>query len=75
MDKFTSIEEARIEALLARGMSREKAARIVAAEASGEPETYEDWADDDLFGYAADLEIPDSPGMTRAELIAALTSR
>lgn len=65
--------ERRYQALLNRGMSPEKAARILAAEvAGGEPETYEDWSDEELHGHADALGIGDRLEMTRAELIAAI---
>ena len=68
-------EDSRFESLLARGISREKAARIMSAETQAEPEVYEEWSDEDLFGYAAHLEVPGHEGMTRAEVIVALRER
>ena len=65
-------EDARFESLLARGISREKAARIITSESEAEPEVYEEWSDEDLFGYAAHLNVPGHETMTRAEVILAL---
>ena len=65
--------------LLDRGLSREKAERILNAEAGkgeiglvGEPETYDDWTEDELFDRATVMGIEDRTGMSRAELIAAI---
>ncbi|HHY49904.1 MAG TPA: Rho termination factor [Alphaproteobacteria bacterium] len=70
-----SPEVARFQSLLTRGLSREKAARIVAGETQGEPETYEDWSDEELFAHAAEVGVEGSAGMTREELITALRNR
>jgi len=76
----TSAEEIRYQALLERGISRENAARIVNAEAEdngkivGEPESYEDWTDDELYQRAGELGVEDRFGMGRDELIAAIRS-
>lgn len=73
--------EARFQSLLDRGLSREKAARIINAEgleggpAAGEPETYEDWTDEELYQHAGELGIEDRFGMNREELIAAIRAR
>lgn len=70
--------EARFQSLLERGLSREKAARVVNAEApdgapaSGEPESYSDWTDEELYRHAGELGIEDRFGMGRDELIAAI---
>lgn len=73
----TSPYKDRFQTLLDKGLSREKAARILNAEAAddaiiGEPEVYEDWSDDELFARAGELEIEDRQGMSRDELIAAI---
>lgn len=71
-------QEERFQSLLDRGLSREKAARIVNAEAGntvGEPENYEDWSDEELYRHAGELGIEDRFGMGRDELIAAIRSR
>ena len=68
----------RFQWLLERGLSRDKAQRIVNAEArsggpaAGEPETYEDWTDEELYRHAGALGIEDRFGMGRDELIAAI---
>jgi hypothetical protein len=73
MDKETAQREDRFQALLDRGISREKAARILAAETGeGEPETYDDWSDDELVAHAEAMGVAGHISMTRAELIAAL---
>jgi hypothetical protein len=47
MDNLAPQPRLRFESLLDHGLSREKAARILAAEAGdGEPELFEDWIDD-----------------------------
>jgi hypothetical protein len=74
----TSPADDRFQALLDRGLSREKAERIINAEAreggpvAGEPEVYEDWTDDELYRRAGELGIEDRYGMGRDELIAAI---
>ena len=73
-------EETRFQELLARGLSREKAQRIVNAEAAAEsaisePETYADWTDEELFARAGELGVEDRTGMSRDELIAAIRAR
>lgn len=75
MDKPANQNDSRFQDLLARGLSRDKAARILAAEAGGEPETYEDWTDEELMAHATGLAIEDAGTMTRAELIVALRNR
>ena len=73
MQKDSAQHESRFQALLDRGLSREKAASILAAEtAIGEPETYDDWTDEELFARAESLGVEGHIDMTRAELIAAL---
>jgi hypothetical protein len=73
----TSSLEDRFQSLLDKGLSREKAERILNAEAAdqgiiGEPEVYEDWSDEELFAHAGELGIEDRKGMSRDELIAAI---
>lgn len=68
-------QETRFQALLRKGLSREKAAQILNAEGHGtvgEPETYDDWSDEELFAHAGTLGIEDHQGMSREELIAAI---
>jgi hypothetical protein len=73
MQKDTAQHESRFQALLDRGLSRDKAARILAAETDiGEPETYDDWTDEELFARAEALGVEGHVDMNRAELIAAL---
>jgi hypothetical protein len=73
MDKEIAQREGHFQALLDRGISREKAARILAAEVGdGEPETYDDWSDEELVAHAEALGVAGHVPMTRAELIAAL---
>jgi hypothetical protein len=72
-------QDSRFQSLLARGLSREKAQRIVNAEADGssvvsEPETYADWTDEELYARAEELGVEDRAGMSREELIAAIHS-
>ena len=65
--------DSRFQALLDQGMSREKAARILAAGTRvGEPETYEDWSDEELAAHAEQIGVAGHLEMTRAELIVAL---
>ena len=70
--------EDRFQSLLERGLSPEKAARIINAEApeggpaAGEPESYGDWTDEELYRHAGELGIEDRFGMGRDELIAAI---
>lgn len=70
----------RFQALLDRGLSREKAERVLNAEAAGdapisEPETYGDWTDEELHLHAAELGIEDRAALSRDELIAAIGGR
>ena len=72
-----SVEEARFLSLRVRGLSREKAQRIVNAELDGhaaaaEPEGFADWTDEELHTRASQLGIEDRLGMSREELIAAI---
>lgn len=73
-----SAQGRRFETLLDRGLSREKAARLVNAEAADgtlsvkEPEAYEDWTDEELYRRAGELGVEDRYGMGRDELIAAI---
>lgn len=67
----------RFQELLSRGLSREKAERVLNAEADAdstiaEPETYADWSDEELFAHAGELGVEDRAGMNREELIAAI---
>ena len=69
--------ETRFQSLLDRGLSREKAERVVNSESEGssaisEPETYADWTDEELYIRAGEIGIEDRAGMSRDELIAAL---
>lgn len=74
--EYPTTETSRYQALLNRGMSRDKAQRILNAEMDGEtisePETYDDWTDEELYVRAGELGIEDRAGMDREELIAAL---
>ena len=73
MNNAAAPRDSRFQALLNQGMSREKAARILAAETQvGEPETYEDWTDEELVAHAEQMGVAGHIDMTRAELIAAL---
>lgn len=71
-----SATEARFLDLRARGLSREKAERIINAELDGqavaEPEGFADWTDEELYTRAGQLGIEDRFGMSRDELIAAI---
>lgn len=68
------------ESLRDKGMSKEKAARIANARASGEKPSkkggnaapYEDWSRDDLYDRAKEIGIDGRSGMSKAELINAL---
>ncbi len=77
-DNDNSAEGRRFETLLDRGMSREKAARLVNSEAASgtlsakEPESYDDWTDEELYRHAGELGVEDRYGMGRDELIAAI---
>lgn len=69
--------QSRFQALLNRGMSRQKASRIINAEAGAtsvisEPEAYADWTDEELYVRAGELGVEDRAGMNRAELISAI---
>lgn len=73
----TSVRQSRFQALLDRGLSREKAERLLNAEAEGdsplaEPESYADWTDEELYAHAGELGVEDRAGMSRDELIAAI---
>jgi hypothetical protein len=73
MDNAAAQRDSRFHSLLARGLSPEKAARILAAETGiGEPEAYEDWTDEELVAHAEQMGVAGHLDMTRAELIAAL---
>jgi hypothetical protein len=73
MQKDAAQHDNRFQALLDRGLSRDKAARILAPETDiGEPETYDDWTDEELFARAEAVGVEGHLDMTRAELIAAL---
>jgi hypothetical protein len=73
MSNATAPRDSRFQALLDRGISPEKAARILAPGTRvGEPETYEDWSDEELVVHAEQLGVAGHLEMTRAELIAAL---
>jgi hypothetical protein len=69
-------ETSRYQTLLDRGLSPEKAQRILNLESDGdttsEPETYADWTDEELYVRAGELGVEDRAGMGRDELIAAL---
>lgn len=72
-----SPEEVRFHSLRDQGLSREKAERIVTAGDEAEvivtdPESYEDWTDDEIYAQAGALGIEDRYGMGRDELIAAI---
>jgi hypothetical protein len=76
-----SPEHQRFSSLLDRGLGRNKAARLVEAEASdgasgiGEPEGYGDWTDEELYRRAGELGVEDRYGMGRDELIAAIRAQ
>jgi hypothetical protein len=73
MNNPAAARESRFHALLDRGLSPDKAARIVAAETGiGEPEAYDDWSDEELLAHAEQMGVAGNGDMTRAELIAAL---
>ncbi len=74
MNKDAQQHESRFQALLDRGLSAEKAARLLAAQETriGEPEAYEDWTDEELIAHAEQMGVAGHVDMTRAELIAAL---
>ncbi len=74
MNKDAQQHERRFQGLLDRGLSPEKAARLLAAQEtrSGEPEAYEDWTDEELVAHAEQMGVAGHLDMTRTELIAAL---
>ena len=74
-------DDAAFEALLDKGMSEEKAARISNAQANddmnpsekgGERPQYEDWTKEELYEQAQKVGIEGRSDMTKAELIEAL---
>ena len=73
-------DDATYEALRDKGESKEKAARIANAKASGdepgksggESRPYEEWTRDELYDRARELDIDDRSTMDKSELIEAL---
>lgn len=73
-------DEDTYESLRDDGMSKEKAARIANAKASGDQPSkkggksasYEDWSKDDLYDRAQEIGIDGRSDMTKSELIDAL---
>jgi hypothetical protein len=80
-DQDISAEGLRFRSLVERGLSRNKAARLVGAEPADaaltvkEPESYEDWTDEELYSRAGELGVEDRYGMGRDELIAAIRAQ
>jgi hypothetical protein len=73
MSNPSASRESRFQALLERGLSPEKAARVLAAETGiGEPEAYDDWSDEELAAHAEQMGVTGLFDMSRADLIAAL---
>ena len=71
-------DDEQYEALREQGASKEKAARIAntdrttAAKRGGGSPSYDDWAKDDLYERAQELDIDGRSSMTKDELIDAL---